>query len=182
MGFAGSLKPWHGVEVLLEAFSRARETAPQLRLEIIGSGPGLAVVEDAAARLPGIVSHGSRTHRQTIALMSDWDVGVAPFLPLEGFYFSPLKLVEYMAAGLCPVASDLGEVAELLAGGSRGLLVPAGDVGALAGALLELAGDRGRACEIGHRARAWALAEHSWDTNARRALRMLSLGEVVGVR
>ena len=54
-----------------------------------------------------------------------WDVGVAPYLPLDDFYFSPLKVLEYMAVGLCPVASDLGDLPALLGDGGRGLLVPA---------------------------------------------------------
>lgn len=182
VGFAGSLKPWHGVELLLNAFSRARETVPQLRLEIVGSGPSLPPVEQAAALAANIVLHGPLPHQETIRLMSGWDVGVAPYLPLPDFYFSPLKLVEYMAAGLCPVASELGQIGVLLGGGARGVLVRAGDMSELAGALVELAADRPRAHEIGGRARAWAFSELTWERNARRALEMLGARESVGAR
>jgi glycosyltransferase involved in cell wall biosynthesis len=174
VGFAGSLKPWHGIDVLVEAFLEARTKARELRLEIVGTGPGLAAVVAAASAVPSIVSHGSLSHRQTVAVMSRWDVGAAPYLPLDGFYFSPLKLVEYMAAGLCPVASDVGEIAGVLDDGSRGLLVPAGDPRALSGAFVDLACDRARAHEIGCRARDWALTERSWDTNAQQALGILA--------
>src|SRR5262249_38217576 len=93
-------------------------------------------------------------------------VGLAPYLPLENFYFSPLKVVEYMAAGLCTVASDLGDLPTLLAG-DRGVVVPAGDVQRLASALLELARNRDRAAELGGRARAYVLETHTWERNAR---------------
>src|SRR5439155_26020545 len=47
VGFAGSLKPWHGVGVLLEAFALALERDPALRLEIVGTGPEAAACEHA---------------------------------------------------------------------------------------------------------------------------------------
>ena len=83
------------------------------------------------------------------------------------------KLVEYMAAGLCPVASDQPEIRELLGGGERGVLVPPGDAGALAQALVELARDRERTKATGLRAREYVLAARSWHRNAERALRAL---------
>ncbi len=78
-----------------------------------------------------------------------------------------------MAAGLCPVASDQPEIRELLGGGERGLLVPAGDADALAQAWVELARNPERTSAIGLRAREYVLKERSWSRNAERALRAL---------
>jgi glycosyltransferase involved in cell wall biosynthesis len=171
IGFAGSLKPWHGVEILVEAFRRALGVIPSLRLEIVGDGPGRAAVEHIGD-LPAerFAYHGALSHPETLRLLSRWDVGAAPFLAVPDFYFSPLKLAEYMAAGLCPVASDQREIRELLGGGERGVLVPPGDAGALAQALVELAGDPDRTAAIGLCAREYVLKERSWSRNAERAL------------
>jgi glycosyltransferase involved in cell wall biosynthesis len=175
VGFAGSLKPWHGVGVLLEAFARALRAEPSLRLEIVGHGPGHAAV--TAARLPvGSLSyHGALPHKATLEVISRWDAGIAPYLPIEGtdFYFSPLKVVEYMAAGICPVASDLGQIQLLLGNGERGILVEPGSAAALADAILGLAADRERAVTYGMRARAFALQSLTWQANARIALELL---------
>jgi glycosyltransferase involved in cell wall biosynthesis len=105
--------------------------------------------------------------------MSGWDVGLAPYAPAEHFWFSPLKVLEYMAAGACPVVSDLGDAAKLLGDGRRGLLVPAGDAAALAAAIRDLARDRDRARRLGERARTWVAGNRSWSVNARRALAVL---------
>ncbi|MDE3130229.1 MAG: glycosyltransferase family 4 protein, partial [Acidobacteriota bacterium] len=153
VGFAGSLKPWHGVEVLLEAFRSALVADPGLRLEIVGEGPARAAVEAAGLPAERFAYHGGLSHAETLRTLSRWEVGVAPFVAVPSFYFSPLKLVEYMAAGLSPVASDLPEIRELLGGGERGVLVAPGDACALAHALLELARGRQRAAAIGARAR-----------------------------
>ena len=109
--------------------------------------------------------------------MSQWDVGVAPFLPQPRFYFSPLKVVEYMAAGICPVASDLGQLRTLLGVGERGVLVEPGNVGALAEAILRLAADRQAAAEVGARARAYALDSLTWQKNGESVLGALTARE-----
>jgi glycosyltransferase involved in cell wall biosynthesis len=105
--------------------------------------------------------------------MTRWDVGLAPYLPLPDFYFSPLKVVEYMAAGACPVASDLGQIRPLLGAGDRGVLVEPGNGRALATAIVDLACDPARASALGERAARYVLASRTWSQNARRALRAL---------
>ena len=173
IGFVGSLKPWHGVEVLLDAFRRALGDVPSLRLEIVGDGPARALVEHADLPTDCFLYRRALPHAETLRLLSRWHVGAAPFLAVPNFYFSPLKLVEYMAAGLCSVASDQPEIRELLGGGERGLLVPAGDARALAQAFVELARYPERTSAIGLRAREYVLKDRSWSRNAQRALGVL---------
>ena len=173
IGFAGSLKPWHGVEVLLEAFGEALGEVPDLRLEIVGDGPVRDAVDRAHLPPDRLAVHGRLSHSETIRTLSGWDVGAAPFLPMPSFYFSPLKLVEYMAAGVCPVASDQPEIRSLLGDGERGVLVAPGDARALARALAQLAREPKRAAAIGAEARGYVLASRSWSQNAVRALRAL---------
>ena len=169
VGFAGTMKPWHGLDTLIEAVSHV----PAAHLEVAGHGPH----EQLLDRLSGerMTRFGALPHADVIRLMSGWDVGVAPYSPLEGFWFSPLKVLEYMAAGACPVASDLGDTAELLDYGRRGVVIPAGDADALADALMGLARDRQRARTLGERARAWVAANRSWSANAQRALAALDI-------
>lgn len=166
-GFAGSLKPWHGVDLLVEAVARV----PDAHLEVAGHGP----LDNLLDCLPAerVTRWGARPHADVIALMAGWDVGLAPYAPAEDFWFSPLKVLEYMAAGTCPVVSELGDAGRLLGGGRRGVLVPAGDAAALAAAIGALARDRERARQIGARARRWVVVNRPWSVNARRALAAL---------
>lgn len=174
VGFAGSLKPWHGIDVLLEGFAAARRAEPALRLEIVGSGPLAEMV--AASDLPrdALDYRGHLSHRETLQTIAGWDVGAAPYPPLEQFYFSPLKVAEYMACGTCPVASDVPALRALLGGGERGVLVEAGNATAFATALVALARDRDRARTLGAHAREYALASLGWHLSAERALDALS--------
>lgn len=167
VGFAGSLKPWHGIDTLVEAISRV----PEAHLEVVGHGPH----EELLDRVPGerLARLGALPHAEVIGLMAGWDAGIAPYAPIDGFWFSPLKVLEYMAAGACPVVSDLGDAAQLLDHGRRGVLVRPGDAGALAEALAALARDRDRARSLGARARCWVALNRSWSANAERALAAL---------
>lgn len=166
-GFAGSLKAWHGIDTLVEALS----CVPEVELEIVGEGPADSLLDSLSPAR--VWRPGPLPHHQVIERMVSWDVGLAPYSPLEGFWFSPLKILEYMAAGACPVASELGDAPALLGGTQRGLLVPPGDAGALAEVLRALVHDRGQALRRGQRARKWVAANRSWQLNAQRALTTL---------
>jgi glycosyltransferase involved in cell wall biosynthesis len=167
LGFCGSLKAWHGIEVLLEACAIAFPKESTLCLEVVGDGPLAHLLDSAPLPAGRLRRLGAIPHAAAVARLHSWDAGVAPYLPIEGFYFSPLKVVEYMAAEVCPVASDLGDLPALLDDGGRGVLVPPGDPERLAATFVELARDRDRAAELGRRARAHVLARHTWAGNAR---------------
>jgi glycosyltransferase involved in cell wall biosynthesis len=77
------------------------------------------------------------------------------------FYWSPLKVFEYMASGLPVVAPAIDRLARLVEHGREGLLYDAADPGALADALAALR-DGGLRARLGAAARARAVNEYSW--------------------
>jgi glycosyltransferase len=90
-------------------------------------------------------------------------IGVAPYPDLGGEqqqYFSPLKVYEYLAAGLPVVASAVGQLPQIL--GELGTLVPPSDPAALAAAIDDLAADPVLRGELGWRGRMQAEEKHSW--------------------
>jgi len=91
---------------------------------------------------------------------------------LLNFYFSPLKVYEYMAAGLPVVASRVGQLQKLIEPGVNGLLVPPGDTAALAAALGRLQSDPQLRLRLGQAARAAVIRQHTWDAVAEQILRL----------
>ena len=69
-------------------------------------------------------------------LLARFDVAVAPYLPLDGFYFNPLKIVEYMVAGKPVVYPDQGDLRELV--GPAGTMYRPGSAFELADRLSQL--------------------------------------------
>jgi glycosyltransferase involved in cell wall biosynthesis len=98
------------------------------------------------------------------------DVATAPYPPLDDPYFSPLKLYEYMAAGLPVVASAVGQVVDVVGDGRAGVLVAPGDVTALTAALTALRADPARRRRLGAAARRQVVAHHGWDATVDRLL------------
>ena len=85
--------------------------------------------------------------------MRDAHIGVAPYLAVENFYFEPVKLFDYMAAGLAVIASAQGGVREMLECGVSGCLVPPGDEAALTRELTRLCQDPNLRARLGTAAR-----------------------------
>jgi glycosyltransferase involved in cell wall biosynthesis len=100
------------------------------------------------------------------------DLAVAPYPDLPDLYFSPLKVYEYLAAGLPVVASAVGQVPAALEGGRLGTLVRPGDAGALADALAALRADVVRRTALRAATRAAAVERHTWRAVVDRVLQL----------
>jgi glycosyltransferase involved in cell wall biosynthesis len=134
----------------------------------IGDGPELAAVRSEAAGLNNVIFTGAIPHERMPVCLAAADIGVAPFdldahKPLKlGFYWSPLKIFEYMATGLPVVAPAADRIPRLVEGGVEGLLYqPASPVAGLADALERLLDPSLRA-RLGAAARQRAVRDYSW--------------------
>ena len=173
VGFVGTLKPWHGLPTLVEAFTMLHRRDPNIRLLIVGDGTEReSLLRDLSARrlleaahLTGAVSPGG-----VPGLLASVDVAVAPYPRRTHFYFSPLKVYEYLAAGLPVVASRIGQLAEVIQDGVNGLLCPPGDSVALAAALDRLRADPNLRVRLGCAARETVICDHTWDAVVQHSL------------
>ena len=169
VGFVGTLKAWHDVPTLIRAVARLRETGREVRLLVVGDGPErprldeLATLEGLAG---GVTFTGSVPYEQIPAHLGAMDVAVAPYRDVDDFYFSPLKLVEYLAAGLPVVAAAVGDITHCVRPGETGLLYPPGNDRALAEALAGLLDDPGLAARLALGGQDHVRAFHSWEQNA----------------
>ena len=176
--FVGTLKPWHGVADLITAAALARQS---WSLRIIGDGPEMDSLRAQAGRLGVEVDFRGAVAPQDIpAHVAGSAIGVAPYPDLGGGeqqYFSPMKVLEYLAAGLAVVASDVGQVPQLLEDGSgrHGVLVAPSDPTALAAALDDLAVCPDRRARMGRSGRLLAEQRHSWRRTVDRILELAGL-------
>lgn len=160
VAFVGTLKPWHGVEVLLAAAALARTP---WRLRVVGGGPQEAALRAQAADLGldcAFTGHVAPAAMPTA--LAGVAIGAAPYPASTDHYFSPLKVFEYAAAGLPVVASRIGQLPEIVADGRTGLLVPPSEPAALAAAIDELAADPTRREAMGLAARLDAVERFDW--------------------
>jgi glycosyltransferase involved in cell wall biosynthesis len=178
IGFVGKVRPWHGLPVLIEAFAIFRQREPHSRLLIVGEVPELPdLIADLTSRelLDAVHFTGAVPPGQVPGLLASMDVAVAPYPSEFDFYFSPLKVYEYMAAGLPVIVSRVGQLALLIEDGVNGLLCPPGDPIALAIALDWLRREPELCARLGRAARATVLKDHTWEAVARRILSLTGL-------
>ncbi len=162
LGFVGSLKPWHGIDLLADAF-RQLASDERFHLLVVGDGPEARILDRLGGEFPGrVIRVGAICHEEVPAYLRAIDVALAPYPELENFYFSPLKVLEYMACGRAVVASSIGQIRGLIRDGDNGLLVPPGDRPELVHAIERLALDPGLRAALGEAAVETVRRAHQW--------------------
>ncbi len=180
LGFLGGLKPWHGVDILIEAFCQLHKENLNVRLLIVGDGPERARLNAMAASCPeaDIVFTGAVDAAMVPGFLTAMNIGVAPYPTLKQFYFSPLKIYEYMAAGLPVVASRTGDIPSIVEDLHTGLLVEPGSILSLTQALKTLVYNSAMRREMGARARKAASDGHSWESVISRIYSIAALYDI----
>jgi glycosyltransferase involved in cell wall biosynthesis len=116
-----------------------------------------------------VIFTGLIPHEQVAHIIRQFDMALAPYpQPEHAFYFSPLKLFEYMACGVPVVAAALGQITELLQDGETGMLYPPGDMETLVQRCSELLSNHALHERIGKASAELVRARFTWDHNAAR--------------
>jgi glycosyltransferase involved in cell wall biosynthesis len=169
--FAGAFRSWHGVVQLSAALARLHAAGDErFGAVFIGDGPERAAAVRAARDVPAVTFTGALPHSELPAALAAADIGVAPFDPAKhrplrlGFYWSPLKIFEYMAVGLPVVAPALPRLGRLVEHGREGLLYDPSDPRGLDRALVALADPAVRQ-RMGSAARERVVRDFSWSAH-----------------
>ncbi len=153
-----------GGDVLIEAFRRIRAERPEVKLTIVGT-------DEAPRDVDGVEVLGPIADRDRLARLY---AAARVFCVPSRYEPFGLVYVEAMAHGLPVVAADVGAVSEAVVDGETGALVPPGDAGALAAALLRILADPEHAARLGAAGRERVARELTWDAVAGRMLPALT--------
>jgi phosphatidylinositol alpha-mannosyltransferase len=164
----GRLDPRKGLEHLIDALPLVMAALGPVRLLIAGDGPRRTFLRRrAAARAPGAVEFlGPISPERTPELYGIADCLCAPATRNESF---GIVLLEAMASARPIVATDLSGYRRVVVAGETGWLVPPGDPGALARALIRVLADRDSARAMGEAGRKRAQG-YAWSRVTERLL------------
>jgi glycosyltransferase involved in cell wall biosynthesis len=176
--YTGQFQDWKGVDVLV----RSLKLLPSLPALMIGGREGedplrnqlmaLAAQEGVADRIEWT---GYLPQAEIPRRLRGGDIGVVSTRAFNGqdLAASPLKLFEYMSAGLPIVASDLPSLRDVIRPGENGMLFKEGDPASLAAAVRRLTEEPARGEALAARAREEAIARYSWQARATHILQFI---------
>ncbi len=163
--FVGSFAGWHGLDDLIQASKIVLNEKPDVKFLIVGGGkkhPNYRHVIEEVKNLnltKNFIFAGTVDYQEIPKFIAASDVTAAPYNPKRseylrkyGFFYSPLKIFEYMAVGKPIVASRIENISDIIEDGVTGLLFDAGDTEALAQAIVKLLDSKSLAKRLGRNA------------------------------
>ncbi|WP_321391015.1 glycosyltransferase [uncultured Desulfuromusa sp.] len=122
IGFTGVLRHWHGLEMLIDAFSYIVKTKHDTRLLIVGDGPIRKDLDEQISCLglkDKVIITGLILYDDVPKYVNLFDIAVSP---KATFYASPMKVIEYMALGKAVVVPNSGNFLDIIDAEETGLL------------------------------------------------------------
>lgn len=163
-GFVGTMNPWHGVDLLIQAFHKVAATRP-MELVLIGEGSESERLRSMVQELnlaSKVKFMGSVAYEKVPALLAEIDVCV---IPNATWYGSPTKLFEYGAMGKAVIGPRDTPVDEIIEDGQTGILIKPGDLAELTAALDVLGRSPDKRRAFGQRLYSKLTREITWPGN-----------------
>lgn len=164
-GYLGAFVPWHAIDAFVHRIADHLAGDAQLKLLLVGDGatfPALKAFVDERGLSERVVLTGRVPHDAVPGLLAAMDMAI---LPSAGDYTSPVKLFEFMACAIPPIAPDFEPIKEVLVEDGTGWMFKAGDLDAAVQAVLERSRDREGLQRVGRAARDYVAAERQWRHN-----------------
>lgn len=164
-GYLGAFVPWHAIDKFVYAIADRLKQAPHLKLLLVGDGatyPEVKAFVEQRGLADRVVLTGRVPHDAVPGLLAAMDMAI---LPSAGDYTSPVKLFEFMACAVPPIAPDFEPIREVLVEGRTGWMFRAEDTEAAVQTVLARSADPDELRRIGQAARAYVAAERQWRHN-----------------
>jgi glycosyltransferase involved in cell wall biosynthesis len=165
IGWVGSFRPFHGLEMALEAMLAVESKIPEATLMLVGDGLERERIEKTVDTLGlrNVALTGAVGYLEIPEYVAAMDVAIITDRGSGSFHYSPLKLREYMSAGKAVIAPRVGEMSRWLTDGEDAVLVESGDTDGMATALIDLHGRPELRERLGAAARQKILDQATWD-------------------
>lgn len=166
VGFIGSFHYWHGVENLISLIKGTMDSAPNIRFLMVGEGGPMKPKLEQFVRENNFQDRvfltGHISHEEIPQYVNAMDIVLAPYPKLEFFYYSPVKIYEYLACGKSVVASGIGQIGEIIRDGFNGFLCEPDNLNEMQEKINRLVKDSSLRTKIGENAWQTIVKNHTW--------------------
>ncbi|MGF7117960.1 glycosyltransferase family 4 protein [Methanobacterium oryzae] len=179
VGFIGTFSQWHGVEIIAKSIKYIAKKHPNVRFLFIGDGPKMEEVIKIIKKdkmEDYVIFTGIVEQKRSATYLAACDILVSPTIPNPDgstFFGSPTKIFEYMAMQKGIVASDIGQISEIIENNQNGILVKPGDQDDFNEGLMKLIKDEKLRKTLGKQARK-DVFNYTWQKNIERVIKSLN--------
>lgn len=166
IGWTGSFRSFHGLDLVVKAFDKVHHMVPESRLLLVGDGFERDSMENLVKELTltdSVIFAGRQSFAKIPAYVSIFDIALVSARSAAGFHYSPLKLREYLAGGKPVLAPRAGEIPQMFTDNFHLKLYEAGDVEELISKLSELINNPEMAQSLAAQGKRYALESSTWD-------------------
>lgn len=172
IGFVGTFHYWHGIESLKTLMKNVIRLNDNVKFLMVGSGgpmvKNLQTFIDSEGLSENVIFTGLIPYQKIPQHIAVMDIVLAPYSKLDFFYYSPLKIFEYMACGKAVVTTGIGQILDLIKDGETGLLCEPDNINEMIAKINSLILDDSKRMKMGKAARQFIANNHSWDAQAQR--------------
>lgn len=164
-GYLGAFVPWHAIDKFVFEMADHLKSRPDLVLLLVGDGATYPEVADFVQKRGlqnQVLMTGRVPHDEVPGLLAAMDMAI---LPSAGDYTSPVKLFEFMACGIAPIAPNFLPIQEVLKEGETGWTFPHGQLDKAVAMVLDKSIDVATLKKVGAAARSYIAAERQWRNN-----------------
>ena len=166
LGFVGSFHHWHGVCNLTALIEKTVSYDPNVTFLLVGHGGPMASELREFVRTKkmdkNVILTGFVPHSEIPNYIASMDIVLAPYPKLDFFYYSPVKIYEYMAYGKPVISSRIGQIQEIIQHMKTGLLCEPDDLDDFFVNIRLLLEKPELRLQIGECARRMVQSQHTW--------------------
>jgi len=166
LGWTGSFRSFHGLDILLHVFKKVHESINSSRLVLVGDGfemENIVKLTNDLGIKDAVVFTGRKSFPEIPDYVDVFDLAIVSARRASDFHYSPLKLREYLGAGKATLAPNAGEIPRMFQDDIHLKLYNVGDIEGTAQKIIELYNDQEKRNLIAIRGKEYILKNGTWD-------------------
>lgn len=177
IGWTGSFRSFHGLDILIKVFKQVSDKIENSRLMLVGDGFEKKNMEKLATELgiyEQVIFCGRKTFTEIPKFVNIFDLAIVSTSRNTNFHYSPLKLREFLAAGIATLAPNAGEIPEIFKDNIHLKLYTVGEITETAETIIDLAKSPKKRKELGRNGKLFIKENATWEVELNKVIESLN--------